>query len=292
MTETGDAPCGSLEQQNRSLTNTIIEAAKKHIPRGGNNKPWKPFWTSECDEAKRRCNRTRRKVDRTGNKEDVDELQQARRDKKRVIELEKKKYWNDKCPRMNVDTDLFQTLKSFRGEGPSVRDPAALTRTDENGTRLKDAVTDKQKADLFCQLYAGISRVDRTSEDNPVNREAAKALMSDCNCNKEGACSVFTLRQVKLAIKNLKKRKSLGPDGMSNEMLKQLPDPALKALLALFNRSWQKGKTPSAWRVATIIPIYIPSRQASGKAAAPSNSSSGSLKTSLTALKIRPPEDR
>ena len=117
-------------------------------------------------------------------------------------------------------------------------------------------MTDKQKADLFCQLYAEISRVDRTSEDKRVNREAAKTLKSDCNCNKEGACSVFTLRQVNLAIKNLKKGKSPGPDGVGNEMLKQLPDPALKALLALFNRSWQEGKTPSAWRVATIIPMY------------------------------------
>ena len=83
VTEVGDTPCGSLEQHNHSLTNIIIEAAKKHIPRGGNNKPRKPFSTSDCNEANRRCNRARRKVDRIGNKEDVDELQHARKDKRR-----------------------------------------------------------------------------------------------------------------------------------------------------------------------------------------------------------------
>ena len=50
-------------------------------------------------------------------------------------------------------------------------------------------------------------------------------------------------------------KKSPGPDGITNEMLKHLGPMARAALLHLINLSWRNGEVPREWRAATVVPI-------------------------------------
>ena len=132
----------------------------------------------------------------------------------------------------------------------------ANRRSGDAGQQLQDAVTDRQKADLFCQIYAKVSRVEHSREDRPTTRHARKILKQEFGCNKENACSAFSLRQLRFGLRNLKNRKSPGHDEISNEMLKHPPPAAEETLLHLINHSWDSGNTPHGWRRAIIIPIF------------------------------------
>ena len=50
-------------------------------------------------------------------------------------------------------------------------------------------------------------------------------------------------------------KKSPGPDGIANEMLRHLGPIARSALLRLTNASWAESEVPREWRAATVIPI-------------------------------------
>ena len=63
------------------------------------------------------------------------------------------------------------------------------------------------------------------------------------------------LRELQTALEKLKTRKSPGPDGITNEMLKHLGNTSLLKLLEIFNYSWETGTLPQIWREATVIPI-------------------------------------
>ena len=63
------------------------------------------------------------------------------------------------------------------------------------------------------------------------------------------------LRELMKAIKKLKKRKSPGPDNITNEMIQHLGNAALENLLGIFYLSWTSGQVPRCWREATLIPV-------------------------------------
>ena len=65
----------------------------------------------------------------------------------------------------------------------------------------------------------------------------------------------LTSRELNIALRQLKKGKSPGPDKIHNEMLQNLGSKGLTVVLDLFNRTWKEGCLPKAWKLATITPI-------------------------------------
>ncbi len=55
----------------------------------------------------------------------------------------------------------------------------------------------------------------------------------------------LTLNELQIPLKQLKAKKSTGPDGITNEMLTNLGCFALHTLLDIFNLSWREGQTPA-----------------------------------------------
>ena len=54
----------------------------------------------------------------------------------------------------------------------------------------------------------------------------------------------LSLQELNTAIKKLKKKKSPGPDGITNEMIIHLDTTARLKLLEIFNLSWEEGRVP------------------------------------------------
>ena len=65
----------------------------------------------------------------------------------------------------------------------------------------------------------------------------------------------LTLNELQSALRQLKAKKSPGPDAITNEMLTHLGNKATFKLLEIFNHSWATGTLPQTWREATMIPI-------------------------------------
>jgi ribonuclease HI len=64
----------------------------------------------------------------------------------------------------------------------------------------------------------------------------------------------ISLAELKKAIRQLKK-KSPGPDGITNEMIQHLGNASLRKLLDIFNLSWTNGEVPQCWKEARMTPI-------------------------------------
>jgi ribonuclease HI len=73
--------------------------------------------------------------------------------------------------------------------------------------------------------------------------------------------SKFSYFEFNRALQNCHKTSS-GPDNISYTLLKKLPQSSLINLLKLYNRIWQENIFPSSWRMATIVPILKPGKNA------------------------------
>lgn len=85
--------------------------------------------------------------------------------------------------------------------------------------------------------------------DTEVDRRSSAPLESP-------GLTPVTLREVKDLIKGLSPKKSPGADGVSNRMLRLLPEALLLLLVAIFNAALRNSHFPKVWKSANVIGIH------------------------------------
>ena len=103
---------------------------------------------------------------------------------------------------------------------------------------------------FFAKVYEAESRVNLPQERIRDVRRETKTLS---NHMAEEEVSPYmsdslTMHELQTALKKLKKKKSPGADGITNEMLTHLGHKAKTTLLHILNLSWHCGKFPSKWK--------------------------------------------
>ena len=63
------------------------------------------------------------------------------------------------------------------------------------------------------------------------------------------------MQELTAIIAEASSNKAMGPDDISNEMIKQLPQNALEVLLEIINFAIDTGITPKAWSYGLVYPI-------------------------------------
>ena len=254
-----DQPSSLAEAASR-LADTILQAARAAVPFGNGRGRRPPFWNQVCQDAVDQREKARVAASRSRSRTDVLRHQEARATADKVVERERTAYFRQKITELEPDGDMWHLIRTMDGRLPPAKPAVSISRPGTPGQPsqpTKPAVTDKEKAELFCQAYAGVSRLPKDKpNDHPIKIEARRAMNQRCcNGNRDEICSPFSRRELLLAIRKLRKGRSPGIDQVTNDMLHQLSPTAERHLLAVLNWSWRTGEVPASWRAAEIVAI-------------------------------------
>ena len=125
--------------------------------------------------------------------------------------------------------------KKLIDDNPRPRKLTILSREDGS------CITGKEAVNAFAKSYEQESDIKLPRERIREVRQETKALHEQRTDGKTRMSDNLTIQA---ALKKLKKKKSPGTGGITNEMLKYLGYKARRTLLLKFNLSWHSGVFP------------------------------------------------
>ena len=232
-------------------TDAVIKAAKDTIPRGV-RKNYKPHWNPDLQKAHDNLNRARDEAENNPGEENHIKLQRCKAEYIRKNLESKRKSWRETTEGLNMEKDttkLWRLVKALNEEGGGYQ-PISLEQGGE-------VLNEKRAANAFGKAFEEVCSTPVPSERKKAVRieEQEKKDAEDYEDIPDVMTKPITMTELRKALQKLKKKKSPGPDGVTNEMLTHLGKAALDKLLDIFNLSWNKEDVPQQWKEATMIPI-------------------------------------
>ena len=233
------------------FTDAILSAAQKSIPRG-RRRDYKPFWNPELDSLHKQLSDAREKMEQDPSETNVAEHNRLKDlfEKEKTTQIQSS--WQEKTASLNLEKDsqrLWQLTKQLNEDNRQQRNTVL---------HIGDQIfTGKTAANVFAKVYGEDSTAHVQQERVREVRQETQSIQSDHRDREDSPCMTdsLTMQELQAALKKLKKKKSPGADGITNEMLKHLGPQAKRTLLQIFNLSWHSGKFPSKWKEAHIRPI-------------------------------------
>ena len=221
----------------------LVEAGKAHV---GKTKPSKTKFAMNptVRTLVKKRNRLRKEV-ATRRDEWIAARQEVREERERA----KVEAWSDFVETLEVDEDVnkvWRVIKSLDGTPTSSAPNEALLH------KGKTITSNKAKADTFAKNYAQVSSLSFSKDERSAIRDVKKSLDKQPG---EHTCPPFTMRELKTALRKMKRKGAPGSDDIPPAFLKELGPKALTELLEIFNYSFLNADIPQFWRHAFIIPI-------------------------------------
>ena len=233
------------------FTEAVLCAAQKSIPRG-RRRDYKPFWTPELDSLHKQLSEARENMEQDPSEQNISTHNHLKNtfEGKKTAQIQSS--WHEKTASLNLEKDsqkLWQLTTLLNNDNHQQRQTVL-----QSGD---DCVTGKAAANVFAKAYEAESTVHLSQDRIRDVRQETRNLREHHRNDGESPCmkDSLNMQELQAALKKLKKKKSPGADGLTNEMLKHLGTNAKQILLQIFNLSWHSGKFPSKWKEAHIRPI-------------------------------------
>jgi len=240
----------NINKKVQCITECILQAAKKSIPRG-NRKNYKPYWSEKLQNLHHKLTTTRSEMADSPTPENTNAYNRARVNYDETKTQEIRKSWEEKVSSLNLEKDTGKLWRLSKTLNDDHHETNRATILKENG----QIYTGKQAASLLANSFKEDSLLEVPQERrDDVRRETREKIKSQLP--SQSMCEPFTSHELNASIKQLKSKKAPGKDGITNEMIKHLGNYAKQKLLEIFNLSWQSGKFPDSWKEAIITPIH------------------------------------
>ncbi len=244
----------TLEEKYQYITDTIITAASKSIPKTTTGqKPHNTWYKNDAmkitkNELNFRLNK-HRKHPTEHTKTKLTEATQIHNQTCIEAKTESWIKWTETLNDKTNAKDLWNQIKRVNGSKTSTtRHPNPTSKAEE----LCKTFADRSKSD---NLPADV-RQKLQASSNSWNQQAEEAI------NKKHPCDTsFTIHELNSAI-NDRKDTSPGDDQITFSMVRHAPDALKNFILYVINQSWDEKKLPDPWKKANITAIPKPAQDA------------------------------
>lgn len=238
------------------LTSVISQAMNESIPKKCftdkyNFSPYLKY----CIEKKKRLRRAyfRNKIKKVELKAKIQCLD------KMIIETinaKESRILMNKLKRIKSNTEMYKNINKLLNT--SNKPIPALRASD--GSLISNAV---DKANAIAKEYEKIHKQNREMGDRQFNTVVKSEVDSFFSATVSASDILLTdADEIHCVLKNLKNKKSSGPDNIPNIVLKKLPRVACDFLAKISNLMLSTGYFPALWKVAHVIPILKPGKPA------------------------------
>ena len=251
----------TLDELYSIFRNNIISSAldaipqtkiKSHIKHHGN-----VWWNKDCEKARAEKWATFKLYLKKPTQVNLINSKKAKNKANRVIEEAKRTYWSTFCTEnLQSDMNMQEIWKKITAMKNGIQEPEYPIILENN-----DFPSKMDKAEAFVSHFAKnstLSGLNATSQTYRLNNEKIPLNINDLPDNPQNKYinKNITLNELNDQIKMLNSKKtSVGLDGISNIMIKNLPYNMIDLLLEIINKCWSEGKLPAIWKKSIVIPI-------------------------------------
>lgn len=259
LTEHYQPPNQSLELDVKHLNDFIIETAEKCMPTsvGNPNKIPVPWWSQECEDAKRERRRNERALKRTESIGNKIAYKRSKARCRKTFKTAQKESWKKYATGININTPSQVIWKRIRKMDRKFKpSPPPLLRNSDGTLSQDPEIT----ANLFAHAFASVSSV----ENYPSEFRNLKERLERAGVNFETQTPLvynepFSMNEFHAALSETTET-SPGFDRITYSMIKNSHKNLQECILRLFNRIYSENVFPTDWKLAIIIPIPKPNK--------------------------------
>ncbi|GBM34603.1 hypothetical protein AVEN_123139-1 [Araneus ventricosus] len=158
-----------------------------------------------------------------------------------LISKRQRQYWNNTCENAGYSGKIYKIIRAIYNRNHHPIENANFIKI--SNALISDPNT---QANLFASHY----------EQNPIEEFIPFDLSSNEDNYYNNSFSVDEFDYV------LQKTPNTSPvrDGITANLIKNLPTSFKSTLLSIYNEIWSTGEIPSEWQIAKILPILKPGR--------------------------------
>jgi ribonuclease HI len=236
-----------LDECLKLLRHNILRAAKKFVGR----KKVQVRYTGHGREVREAI--LRRDELRASGAE-WDEVKQADEEVSLRLREVKIRQWEMLLRKGASHTDMWNVVK-----GMSRRLNEVGGRNDAVVHEGRCLVSDRQKGNALCRMYAEVSKCRVQREDCLKRRLNARLRAREMDAQREREMYEdgmdVSYEECLEALREMDGSKAAGPDGLYPRMLKHLPVSMIRVVWSMFRRSFADRWVPQDWRVGEIVPL-------------------------------------
>lgn len=167
------------------------------------------------------------------------------------------KIFMNRLKQIRPDSKMFRNINKLLGDGRKTLPELKAS----DGSLISNLF---DKANLIAKVYGEIHEQNREMGDAEFDEVVMSEVNSFCQTTTSALLGLrlTDADEIRRILKDIKSKKSSGPDAIPTFVLKKLPDSAHAILAKLINCILSIGYYPSAWKTAHVIPIHKPGKPA------------------------------
>ena len=248
----------------KSIPNNMksLQRGKNQIIKKNNKKLklTKYWWNTTCQAAKNDRIKKLREYQKEKSNENLIRYRIARNKADAIIKKTKKDAWKSFCSNQN-------TIQNPKKVWDHIKKMDGKNKNENIATLEKDNIkfiTDKEKANILAEQFYNVSsndRLDKNFKKIKYDTERTNRLFSKEPLDNKEYNRNITLSELDQAL-NQKDESSPGDDLIIYKFIKNGNQELKNEILYLFNLIFETGNIPDIFKIATVIPVLKPGKDA------------------------------